>query len=54
MDALLLCMGSEVVEVMSYGTKSKSKLFAPYEYPSTTVTHPEVQERRGRQVRVLD
>ena len=38
MDALLLCMGSEVEEVMSYGTKSKSKLFAPYEYPSTTVT----------------
>ena len=38
MDALLLCMGSEVVEVMSYGTKSKSKLFAPYEYPSTSVT----------------
>ena len=38
MDALLLCMGSEVEEVMSYGTKSKSKLFAPYEYPSTTAT----------------
>jgi predicted dehydrogenase len=38
LDALLLCMGSEVEEVMSYGTKSKSKLFAPYEYPSTTVT----------------
>ena len=38
MDALLLCMGSEVDEVMSYGTKSRSKLFAPYEYPSTTVT----------------
>ena len=38
LDALLLCMGSEVEEVMSYGTKSKSKLFAPYEYPSTSVT----------------
>ena len=38
MDALLLCMGSEVVEVMSYGSKSRSKLFAPYEYPSTSVT----------------
>ena len=38
MDALLLCMGSEVVEVMSYGSKSKSKVFAPYEYPSTSVT----------------
>jgi predicted dehydrogenase len=38
LDALLLCMGSEVEEVMSYGAKSKSKLFTPYEYPSTTVT----------------
>ncbi len=38
MDALLLCMGSEVVEVMSYDSRSKSKVFAPYEYPSTSVT----------------
>jgi predicted dehydrogenase len=38
MDALLLCMGSEVVEVSSYGSKSTNKVFAPYEYPSTTVT----------------
>ncbi len=38
MDALLLCMSSEVVEVMSYDTRSKSKIFAPYEYPSTSVT----------------
>lgn len=38
MDALLLCMGTDVVEVTSYGTKSRSKLFAPYEYPSTSVS----------------
>ena len=38
LDALRLCMGSEVVEVMSYGAKSKSPIFAPYEYPSTSVT----------------
>jgi predicted dehydrogenase len=38
MDALLLCMGSEVVEVMSAGTKSRSKTFAPYEYAPTSVT----------------
>ncbi len=37
-DALLLCLGDDVVEVSSYGTKSRSKHFAPYEYPSTTVT----------------
>jgi predicted dehydrogenase len=38
LDALLLCMGTDVVEVSSFGSKSKSKLFAPYEYPTTTVT----------------
>lgn len=38
MDALLLLMGSEVIEVMSYDTRSRSKLFAPYEYPTTSVT----------------
>ncbi len=38
LDALLLCMGSEVVEVTSYNTKSKSKSFAPYEYPTSSVT----------------
>src|SRR5258708_22975365 len=38
LDALLLCMGNEVVEVTSYDTKSKSKIFAPYEYTTTSVT----------------
>jgi len=38
LDALLLCMGSEVEEVSSYGCKSRSKSFAAYDYPSTTVT----------------
>jgi predicted dehydrogenase len=38
LDALLLCMGSEAVEVMSAGTKSQAKAFAPYEYASTSVT----------------
>ena len=38
LDALLLCMGSEVVEVMSAETRSGSKKFAPYEYPSTSMT----------------
>ena len=38
LDALLLCLGDEVTEVSSYGSKSASKLFAPYEYPGTTVT----------------
>jgi predicted dehydrogenase len=38
LDALLLCMGNDVVEVSSFATKSRSKTFAPYEYPSTSVT----------------
>jgi UDP-N-acetyl-2-amino-2-deoxyglucuronate dehydrogenase len=38
LDALLLCMGNEVVEVASYDTKSHSKIFSPYEYTTTSVT----------------
>jgi predicted dehydrogenase len=38
LDALLLCMGSDVAEVTSYDTKSKSKIFAPYEYNTSSVT----------------
>ena len=38
LDALLLCMDSEVVEVTSYDTKSKSEIFGPYEYPTSSVT----------------
>ncbi len=38
MDALLLCMGQDPVEVSSYGSKSSNRVFAPYEYPSTTVS----------------
>jgi predicted dehydrogenase len=38
LDALLLCMGNEVAEVTSYDTKSQSKIFAPYEYTTSSVT----------------
>ncbi|MGI9544279.1 MAG: Gfo/Idh/MocA family protein, partial [Cyclobacteriaceae bacterium] len=38
LDALLLCMDSEVVEVTSYSTKSNSQIFAPYEYHTSSVT----------------
>jgi len=38
LDALLLCMGAEVVEVTSYDTKSHNKIFAPYEYTTSSVT----------------
>lgn len=38
LDALLLYLGSDVVEVTSYDGKSRSKVFAPYEYPTSSVT----------------
>jgi UDP-N-acetyl-2-amino-2-deoxyglucuronate dehydrogenase len=38
LDALLLCMGSDVEEVTSYDTKTKSEIFEPYEYTTTSVT----------------
>jgi UDP-N-acetyl-2-amino-2-deoxyglucuronate dehydrogenase len=38
LDALLLCMNDEVVEVYSYGTKSGSEYFKSYEYNSASVT----------------
>jgi predicted dehydrogenase len=38
LDALLLCMGSEVKEVTSYDTRSQSKIFKPYQYATTSVT----------------
>lgn len=38
LDALLLCMGNDVTEVTSYDTKSTNKIFAPYEYTTTSVT----------------
>jgi len=38
LDALLFLMNEPVEEVFSYSAKSKSEIFAPYEYPTTTVT----------------
>jgi predicted dehydrogenase len=38
MDALLLCMGTEVEAVTSYSARSKNKVFAQYEYATTSVT----------------
>ncbi|MHB8521403.1 MAG: Gfo/Idh/MocA family protein [Limisphaerales bacterium] len=38
LDALLLCLGTEVESVCSYATGSVNQDFAAYEYPSTSVT----------------
>jgi predicted dehydrogenase len=38
LDALLLCMGSDVDEVTSYATQSENPLFSAYEYPTASTT----------------
>ena len=38
LDALLLCMNSEVEEVTSYATQSANPVFAAYEYQTTSTT----------------
>ncbi|MGH9341938.1 MAG: Gfo/Idh/MocA family protein [Acidobacteriota bacterium] len=38
LDMLLWCMESEVEEVTSYSNRSKSPIFEPYEYDTTSVT----------------
>ncbi len=38
LDALLLCMGGDVTEVTSYDTRSQSRIFAPYEYTTSSVS----------------
>ena len=38
MDALLLCMGSEFESVSSFASYSENKDFAPYEYPTSSVS----------------
>ncbi len=38
LDALLLCMGTDVAEVTSYQTRSHNPIFEKYEYPTTSVS----------------
>lgn len=38
LDALLLCMNSDVEEVTSYATQSANEIFTPYEYRTTSTT----------------
>jgi predicted dehydrogenase len=55
LDALLLCLGGDVVEVTSYDAKSKSKIFAPYEYTTTSVTLLKFKDGRvGKCAAVVD
>jgi predicted dehydrogenase len=48
LDALLLCMGSEVEEVTSYATQSKHPTFAAYEYQTSATTSSAFQWRRRK------
>jgi UDP-N-acetyl-2-amino-2-deoxyglucuronate dehydrogenase len=38
LDALLMCMGGEVESVSSLSTRSRSEVFAPYQYDTSAVT----------------
>lgn len=55
MDALLLCMGTDVEAVTSYHTRSKNAVFAQYEYPTTSVTILKFKDGRlGKVASVID
>lgn len=55
MDALLLCMGSDVETVSSYSAHSTNKDFAKYEYPTTSVTILKFTDGRvGKCASVID
>lgn len=55
LDALLLCMGGEVGEVMSYATQSTNPVFRKYEYPTASVTLLKFTDGRvGKCASVID
>jgi predicted dehydrogenase len=55
LDALLLCMGTDVEKVSSYSAFSKNKDFAKYEYPTTSVTLLKFRDGRiGKVASVID
>jgi predicted dehydrogenase len=55
LDGLLFFMEGKVAEVTSYATRSRSALFAPYEYPTTTTTLLRFEDGRvGKVASVVD
>lgn len=55
LDALLLCMGSDVETVASYSTRSANKDFKKYEYPTSSVTILRFKDGRvGKCASVID
>jgi predicted dehydrogenase len=55
MDALLLCMGTDVESVSSYATQSSSKYFKAYEYPTSSVSILRFSDGRvGKVASIID
>jgi predicted dehydrogenase len=55
MDALLLCLGTDVQSVTSYATSSANKDFAKYQYPTTSITILRFKDGRvGKCASVID
>jgi predicted dehydrogenase len=55
LDALLLCMGTDVEKVSSYAASSKNKDFAKYEYPTSSVSILKFRDGRvGKVASVID
>jgi predicted dehydrogenase len=55
MDALLMIMDAPVEEVTSYATRSANKIFAPYEYDTTSTTILRFKDGRvGKVASVID
>jgi len=55
LDALLLCMGTDVASVTSLSTKSKNRDFAKYEYATSSVTILNFKDGRiGKTASIID
>ncbi len=55
MDILLLCLDGAVDEVFAYSTRSANPVFAPYEYPSTSVAMLKFKDGKlGKVATVID
>jgi predicted dehydrogenase len=55
LDALLLCMGPNVESVCSFATKSRSAIFTPYEYDTSSTTIIRFKDGRiGKSAAIVD
>jgi predicted dehydrogenase len=55
LDALLLCMGTDVEEVATYATQSDNPVFRAYEYPTSSTTILKFADGRvGKSAAIVD